>query len=55
MDSDPFVVRMNIAHFRALLQTEMDEAKRRIIAQLLAEVEAANMLFQEHAPPAQRR
>lgn len=34
------VVRLNIEHFRGKLATETDEAKRKVIARLLAEQEA---------------
>ena len=44
MDLDTFVIRTNIARYRRLLQTEMDETKRQFICHLLAEVEAAESL-----------
>jgi len=34
-----FIEKQNIAHYKALLQTERDEEKRRIIKQLLDEEE----------------
>jgi hypothetical protein len=40
MDHDPFVVSTNIARYRALLQTETDETRRRTLRQLIAEFEA---------------
>ena len=43
------VARLNIEHFRRLLEQDTDEAKRRIILQLLAEQEA--LLFQCSGPP----
>jgi hypothetical protein len=50
MDADPFVIRMNINHFRALLKTETDERKRQVVGRLLAEVEAVNMSFKAKPP-----
>jgi hypothetical protein len=37
---DRTVARLNIEHYRRLLETETDEAKRQIIVRLLAEEEA---------------
>jgi hypothetical protein len=37
---DKFVARANIAHYRKLLAKETDEAKREMLARLLAEEEA---------------
>ena len=48
---DRFVVRQNIEHFRQLLQTETDEARRKVLAQLLAEHEA----IWAHANPSQNK
>jgi len=36
---DKFVARLNIEHYRKLLATEQDEAKRRELLRLLAEEE----------------
>ncbi len=41
MESDPFIVRLNIAHFRALLQTKLDEPTRQMVCRLLAELQTA--------------
>lgn len=37
---DREIARLNVTHFRRLLETEKDEAKRKTIADLLAEEEA---------------
>jgi hypothetical protein len=37
---DKFVVRANIEHYRKLMATETDQAKREALARLLAEEEA---------------
>jgi hypothetical protein len=37
---DKFVARANIEHFRRKLAIETDEAKRQVLARLLAEEEA---------------
>ncbi len=37
---DKFIARHNIEHYRKLLATELDEAKRREVLRLLAEEEA---------------
>lgn len=37
---DRVVARLNIEHYRRLLATELDEAKRRALQRLLAEEEA---------------
>ena len=37
---DKTVARLNIEHYRRLLATETDEARRRLLLQLLAEEEA---------------
>jgi hypothetical protein len=36
---DEFIAKANIEHFKALLATEKDEAKRKLLLQLLAEEE----------------
>jgi hypothetical protein len=40
MDSERTIIELNIRHYRGLLTTEVDPAKRRTIATLLAEEEA---------------
>ncbi len=40
MDSERTIIELNIRHYRGLLTTETDRAKRRTIATLLAEEEA---------------
>ena len=40
MDQRVFIARLNIEHYRKLLLTELDEAKRQRIAELLSEQEA---------------
>jgi len=37
---DKMIARLNIEHFRKLLASEMDQAKRRTLLQLLSEEEA---------------
>ncbi len=39
MSTDPFIIRTNIAHYRAMLKLDMDERKRAIIERLLAKTE----------------
>ena len=37
---DPAILRMNLNHFRRLLETEADPAKRQMILKLIGETEA---------------
>lgn len=37
---DPTIIRLNIRHYRTLLQVNLDDDKRQRVAQLLAEAEA---------------
>jgi hypothetical protein len=37
---DPTILRMNLDHFRRLLKTEADPAKRQMILKLIGETEA---------------
>jgi hypothetical protein len=39
MDSDDMINRMNASHCRALLRTNLDDAKREQVRHLLAELE----------------
>lgn len=39
MIEDPFIIRMNIAHYRTMLKLDMDEKKRATIARLLTQAE----------------
>lgn len=39
MSTDPFIIRTNITHYRAMLKLDMDEKKRAIIERLLAKTE----------------
>ena len=51
---DKFVARLNIEHYRALLKTETDKAKRERIARLLADEEEnlrVAMSAKPKAPP----
>ena len=41
--NDMFIVRWNIAKFRSLLQTQIDEATRETVQRLLMEFEAIEM------------
>jgi len=41
MVEKPYLIRMNIAHYKALLKLDLDERKRTAIEQLLAETEEA--------------
>ena len=41
MVEKPYLIRMNIAHYKALLKLDLDESKRAAIEQLLAETEQA--------------
>jgi hypothetical protein len=37
MTEDPIIIRMNIAHYGALLKLDLDDDKRSIVERLLAE------------------
>ena len=37
---DPFIIKMNIAHYRAMLKLDMDDKKRSAVKRLLAEASA---------------
>ena len=39
VENDYFIDRMNISHYRALLQTDLDEKTREMVTRLLAELE----------------
>jgi hypothetical protein len=39
MEEDPIIIRMNIAHFEAMLRHVMDNEKRSVINMLLAEAQ----------------
>jgi hypothetical protein len=41
--NDMFIVRWNIAKFRSLLQTQIDETTRQTVQRLLMEFEAVEM------------
>ena len=43
---DPAILRMNLNHFRRLLETEADPAKRQMILKLMGETEAKLQLDQ---------
>ena len=45
---DPAILRMNLEHFRRLLEIEADPAKRRMILKLIRETEAN---LQQHQNP----
>jgi hypothetical protein len=51
MDTDRFVLDQNISHYREKLESEVDPAKREVLAKLLANANAelARLL---HTPPA---
>jgi hypothetical protein len=36
-EEDPTIIQMNIAHYRAMLKLDLDDAKRSIVERLLAE------------------
>lgn len=40
MHENPTIIRMNIAHYRALLKRDIDDEKRSTVERLLAEAEA---------------
>jgi hypothetical protein len=50
---DKFVAKANIEHYRRLLAKESDEAKRQLLARLLAE-EEAKLTGLDHAPMRKR-
>ena len=37
MAEDPFIIRMNIAHYGALLKLDLGDEKRSVVKRLLAE------------------
>lgn len=39
MTEDPFIIQMNIARYRELLELDVDEEKRSVVERLLAEAE----------------
>ena len=39
MDNDIFIIQMNIARFRTMLQSELDNQKRSVVERLLREAE----------------
>lgn len=39
MTEDPFIIQINIAHYRAMLKLDMNDTKRSVIERLLAEAE----------------
>lgn len=48
---DEFIARANIEHFRNLLATEgMDEARRKVVLELLAEEERKLAVLRQHEP-----
>ena len=38
-EEDPIIIRMNIAHFEAMLRHDMDHERRSVISRLLAEAQ----------------
>ena len=40
MEETKTIIQLNIDHYRRLLKTETDEARRKVIARMLAEQEA---------------
>jgi len=53
--ADKDIARLNIAHFRKLLATDMDETKRKTILKLLAEEEAKLAALDEPPPKPRKR
>ena len=49
MTENPVIIRMNIAHYRALLKLDMDDLRRRTIERLLAEANGDLVLAREQA------
>jgi len=41
MEENPYIIRMNISHYRELLKLDVDDVKRATVKRLLAEAEAA--------------
>lgn len=39
-EEDPFIIKMNIAHYKAMLKLDIDTKKRSVVERLLAEVMA---------------
>ena len=40
METDPFIIRMSISHYRALLNQELNKTKREMLNQLIAQFKA---------------
>jgi hypothetical protein len=51
MLEDLFVIRMNIAHYRAMLALAMEGEKRSVVERLLAEAERSLVLATDGAKP----
>ena len=51
---DRTVARLNVAHYRKLLATELDETKRRTLQRLLAD-EEAKLASLESGPPKKKK
>jgi len=41
MEENPYIIRMNISHYRELLKLDVDDVKRATVKRLLAEAEAS--------------
>ena len=41
MEENPYIIRMNISHYRELLKLDVDDVKRATVERLLAEAETA--------------
>ncbi len=46
-EDDPFIIEMNITHYRELLKLDIDDQKRSVVERLLAEVESNLVLAKE--------
>jgi len=55
MIEDPVIIEMNIAHYEALLQAELDDGQRSLVQKLLAEAKKSLMLVGDLQKSLQRR
>lgn len=55
MTEEPFIIRLNIAHYRAMLKLDMDGEKRRVIERLLAEAKGNLVSAMDSREPHRRR
>ena len=55
MEENPYIIRMNISHYRELLKLDVDDVKRATVKRLLAEAEAALRQASDFEDPSSAR